>query len=107
MPGVLRHYFQYRWWLLLLSLGADGADRRRRREQLKCAARHRVPAGNPARRWKLGRRSGHRHWFPESFLSGLSPVQRLFSTPRADFVREDKSSSEWLNYEISACDGGK
>ena len=36
-------------------LGAHGPDRRRRRQQPERAARHRVPAGNAARRWQLGR----------------------------------------------------
>ena len=63
-------------------LGDSGPDRRRRRRQPQRAARHRVPAGNAARRWKLGRGTGHRHRFPASLLSELPPVQGLFPAAR-------------------------
>ena len=54
--------------------GDSWLDRRRRFQQPQRAARHRIPFGNAAGGWKLGRRACHRHRFPESVLLELPHV---------------------------------
>ena len=55
-------------------VGDSGTDRGRRSGKPQRAARHRIPAGNAARRWKLGRGTGYRHGLPASLLPELPPL---------------------------------
>ena len=77
---------QTAWAILGLIAGGDA-------NSLSVQPRHRIPARNPASRRKLGRGAGHRHRFPQGFLSQLPPLQGLFPATRAVFVREGPSNS--------------
>ena len=72
---------QTAWAIMGLVAGGDAGS-------LQRAAGHRVPAGNPERGRKLGRGAGDGNRIPQGFLLELPPLQRLFPSAGARFVRK-------------------